>query len=393
MKLDLQPTRAAVRPPATCEGTPRAMGIAQGMAVRQLVARVPHILKELEAFRMSKPWWLPSGVFRRVAGRKARQMLEPVLGEHFDDARERLHGIADGAGTRVDELYLLNALEPLMCSVEEYTVTPPPGGCSAVAVRGSMTKSGEPIIAHNFDYLPLIQPFYFLRDSRPSGSLRSLDFTVAPMCGAVDGINESGLCISYNYAYATDNQRPSGSISMAISEALEQCTTVTEAAEWIDSRPRWGSGVLMLADAESDIASLEVSAERTKLRRPESGADFIFHSNCYSTDTMREVEVSPEAVFTSKAPSVLRGKRVLTSSERRNARFSNLFGSQSALDTGDLASLMSDHGEDGEPSSDTICMHSDYWFTTACLQFLPRSRKMRVAYNSACCAEYEEFAL
>jgi hypothetical protein len=31
-----------------------------------------------------------------------------------------------------------------------------------------------------------------------------------------------------------------------------------------------------------------------------------------------------------------------------------------------------------------------YWFTTACLQFFPRERRLRVAYGSACQARYQE---
>ncbi|MEE2705627.1 MAG: C45 family peptidase [Planctomycetota bacterium] len=390
---NVQLQEAQVEPPVVCEGTPHQMGCGQGAAVRRVLATAPQTLKNLEAFCVSKPWWLPHEVFRRIAGRKSRQMLESALSEDFSVARERLHGIAAGAGVRVEEVYLLNALEAMMCSVGECTVTPPLGGCSAFAVRGAMAATGEPIVAHNFDYLPLIQPFYMLRESRPRDRLRSLEFTTAPMCGAVDGMNEAGLCITYNYAYSTDNEQPSGLISMAISEALQGCTTVTEAAEWIASRPRWGSGVLMLADAEGDIGSLELSATRTELRRPQAGEDRIFHSNCYSTDVMREVEVGPTAVFTSKAPSPLRGKRVLSSSECRNARFERLLASRSPLDAGAVTKVMSDHGENGEPSSNTICMHSDYWCTTACLQFFPRRRQMRVAYSSACGAQYEEFEL
>jgi hypothetical protein len=36
-------------------------------------------------------------------------------------------------------------------------------------------------------------------------------------------------------------------------------------------------------------------------------------------------------------------------------------------------------------------MHSDYWNTTACVQLSPKDRKMRVAYDSACRARFEEF--
>ena len=164
---------------------------------------------------------------------------------------------------------------------------------------------------HNFDYLPIVQPFYSLRESRPTGGMRSLEFITAPMAGTIDGVNEAGLCITYNYAFTIDRpDRPAGMISMVISEALARCRTVSEAADWITSRPRWGGGLLMLADPSGDIASLELSSTRSKLRRPEGDTDMIYHTNCFGAGEMCEVQVPATAVFTDRVPTPLRGRRV-----------------------------------------------------------------------------------
>src|ERR1039457_4392659 len=59
-------------------------------------------------------------------------------------------------GTRPDlplgSVCLMNAMEAFIGSVEGRTVAPPPGACSALAVRGTRSRTGEPIIARNFDY-------------------------------------------------------------------------------------------------------------------------------------------------------------------------------------------------------------------------------------------------
>mgnify|MGYP002527445259 CR=1 FL=1 len=60
------------------------------------------------------------------------------------------------------------------------------------------------MVARNFDYLPLVQPFYLLRESRPTGKLRALEFTTAPLAGAVDVMNQQGLCITYDYCFTID---------------------------------------------------------------------------------------------------------------------------------------------------------------------------------------------
>jgi hypothetical protein len=179
---------------------------------------------------------------------------------------------------------------------------------------------------------------------------------------------------------------------MSITHALANCRTADEAAGYIADRPRWGAGILMLADAEGDLISLELSNTRHAIRRPANGDDALFHTNHFRTPEMHEVEVSPEAIFGPKAPRAIRGVRVLESAEARWGRFEQLLDSGQKLGADELAELMSDHGVNGGDHR-TLCMHGDYWNTTACLQFFPRQRKMRVSYSSACDATYTDFVL
>ena len=336
---------------------------------------------------------MPFPVFLALAERRSQRMLAAALRRDYPEMYERLLGIARSADIPVRTLFLLNALEAFMSCVTDSTWVPGPSACSAVAVRGSRSASGHPIIARNFDYLPTVRPYYVLRETRPAGGLRSLDFTMAPLAGAVDGVNEAGLCITYNYAFTTDRSPASTPISCSIAEALERCSTVPQAAEWIASRPRWGGGILMLADAAGDIASLELSSTRSRLIRPADGEDILFHTNCFVGSDMCQVEVVPETMFDHRAPTALRGKLVLQSAKRRRERFNDLLVARAKFAPEDLLQIMADHGADGSPSDDSICMHGSYWQTTAALQLFPHERKMRVAYTSACQAEFTEVKL
>ena len=373
-----------------CQGSPKEMGLAQGAGVQNKIHAVRLILTKLEAFRLQQPWWLPYRVYRWLAECKASRFLSDCRDN--PEMSQRLEGIAEGAGVSLKAICLLNALEPLLSYVGGCTACP--GACSAVAVRGRRSATGEPIVARNFDYLPLVQPFYLVRESRPQGKLRAFEFTTAPMAGAVDGMNEEGLCITYDYGFTTDEpSAPAAPISLAISEALGRCGTVPEAADWITSRPRWGGGLLMLCDASGDIASLELSSTRSHLRRPAVGEDVLFHTNAFSSDTMREVQVPLDAVYTDNSPTPLRGRRLHQSSEVRDQRFKQLLAETEILGADELGAVMADHGPTGTPNDNTPCVHGSYWNTTACLQFFPRSRRMRVAYDSACRARYEEVEL
>jgi predicted choloylglycine hydrolase len=376
-----------------CKGDHREMGIAQGIGMREKLEKSAEILSRLDPFLRRKPWWLPYGSYKKLSQRKAERVLKHPLRKQFPEMAQRLEGIAEGAQIHPGELYLYNALDALISSVTHMIVIPPLSGCSALAVRGSKSLSAKPVIARNFDYLPLVQPLYSIRESHPNGKFRSLEFTVAPLCGTIDGVNERGLCITYNYAYVSDGPAQAPTISMVISEAMAVCSTVSEAAEFIASTPRWGGGLLMLADETGDLASLELSNTRSHLRRPADNEDYLFHSNAFHSETMQEVQVSARAVFSRKAPDVLRGHRVLESSECRDQRFEKLLSQCDSLGPDDLSVVMSDHGPDDEPSLNTICKHSSYWNTTASLQLFPATRSIRVAFDSTCQARYQEFGL
>jgi len=367
------------------------MGLAQGTILREKIQAAMSVLLELEAFRLQKPCWLPLRVHRWLAERKAERYFERAL---LGDARsisQRLAGIAEGAEVSTRSVALLNVMEAVLSDLRRSTLLPVAAGCSAMAVTGGAAESGEPIVAHNFDYLPQVQPLYCLRQSQPDGKLRSLEFTVAPLCGVVDGINEAGLCITNNYAYVSDARRSAPTISMLVSDTLAHSTTVDEAIGRIGRMARSGGGILMLADAEGRIASLELSSTRSATRRPFTGTDWLAHTNRFQSAGMADVELNSQAVYSKRAPSALRGLRVHESADERDRRFRQCLDERRRLTVEHVVELMADHGADGNPSLGSICMHSSYWSTTASIQLFPRSRRMRVAYTSACRARFTEF--
>jgi hypothetical protein len=375
---------------AHCQGGPGEMGFAQGEALRTKIHATRECLCDLEAFRHTQPCCLPYLLFRWAAERKAHRLATPIFSTSAPRMARRLEAMAKGALMPLPALHLLNILEPFLCSVSKLVESP--AACSALAVRGSRSATGEPMMARNFDYLPLVQPSFTLRECRPAQGWRSIEFIVAPMAGAVDGMNEKGLCIAYDYAFVADRPPKLGlPISMVVSEALERCGTVEEAIGWIDSRPRWGGALLMLADAQGDLASLEVSNTRTQARRPKPGEDSLFHTNKFWTPEMKGLEVPENAVFRDKAPPSLRGRRLHASAQSRDARLGALMAQGGPLDADGLQRIMADHGADVVPSSHTPCVHGDYWFTTASLQFFPKRRTMRVAYTTTCQARYTTF--
>lgn len=370
--------------PLLCQGTPDEMGVAQGAALRAEIRGAYDVLREIEAFRLRQPWWLPFALFRRLAARRARRSTAPAVASLCPALHDRLSGMARGACVRIETLWLLQAMEGVLASTEGL-VDLPPAGCSAAAVRGRASADGRPVIAHNFDYVPAVQPFYVVRESRPRGGFRSLEFTAAPLAGAVDGVNERGLAVTYNYARTTERGQPGPTLSFRIAELMGHASTVAEAVEALQARRRWGSGLLMLADA-GGVASVELTSTRAAVRRPEDGADCLYHANAFACPATQEMEVPAEAVWRSS------GQGVRVSSRRRMERFAVLLQDAAGLTPDDLGKVMADHAGEA-PSCNTICMHGDVWATTACVQCLPADRTLRVSFSSACAANYVEYSL
>ncbi|QDU94948.1 C45 family autoproteolytic acyltransferase/hydolase [Lignipirellula cremea] len=382
---------------AIAHGESYALGYELGETLRQRIHHCFDILSSLEFFRLQQPWWMPYTAFLWSAESRAQSLLQAHVERSFPQMFERINGMAAGSGVRVGTLYLYLALEAVMASIDSATrvdqIPEPFAACTALAARGERSAFGSPFVVHNFDNVAQSREFFVVREICRPQQYRSLEFTGAPLGGVIDGVNEAGLCIAYDYAMTVDGEQSGPPVSLAIDDALGACSTVAAAAQRIQSHPRCGGAILMLADASGDIASLELSSTRSFLRRPSSGEDVLHHSNAFQASTMKKVQVSPHACYAETTPFGLRGQRVLQSPERRDERLHGLLSQLGRLGAEEVGQLISDHGPDGQPSSDTVCMHGDHWSTIASLQLFPVERKMRIGYGPACQAEFRELSL
>lgn len=372
-------------------GNDRDYGVAIGSFLAQQILAAEKSLSNYEAFQRLRPWWMPFAVYEYFARRRARLMLEPRVTQFFPHMAERIAGIAQGAQSSVEFLYLFQAMESASTSVPTVGEAAR-SGCTAIAFSGSSIC--RPVLAHNFDLVELASPLLALRVFANSRGFRSLAFSLAPMAGIVDGINEAGLAITYNYAPSTDVRCTHPPISFAVEEALSSCATVEHAVRKISRMPRGGGALLMLADAGGDVASLELSARHWSLRRPGSSQQPLHHSNAYQTSEMRRYEPCRSTTYPSNAPEALRDQPIFQSAERRDARVKELLANtyQDVTDER-IDIIMADHGRIDSPDSDTICMHGGYWSTLASVRLFPAERRLRVAYGPACDAVFVDFAL
>jgi predicted choloylglycine hydrolase len=360
------------------------MGYQQGLHVREAIHHLQSNLHHVEAFQVEKPPMLPSKVFLAMTMRRAVREMWNDVSENYPRQKARMEGIAKGAD--IDEAALFMALAgELVLAQANYRL----GACTAAAVDAERSALGEPLVIKNFDYPEFFQPYYVTRLCRPAESASTLDVTVAPMAGTHDGMNEHGLCISYNYGYGTDMPNVNVPITLLVQEALENCTNTREAIEFLKAGKRSGGAILLVADASGDMATVELSSNFSGARDPGNG--ILINTNHYKCREMVSYDIPRNAYYTSKNVRALRGIRLHESSELRYARAEQLLLDMEMVTMKDLLGVFCDHGESGRGDDNTICRHSPYFSTTCSIIMMPRSRRLLVTYGHPCDSVFTDF--
>lgn len=213
---------------------------------------------------------------------------------------------------------------------------------------------------------------------------------MAPLPGMIDGMNEYGLTVTQNLAYATDEPKYFAPNSLALQEMLETCKNTDEAVKFITQAKRAGNNLLMIADAEDNIKTVEISHNHAATRG--TIENLIINTNHYHTEEMQRYEVPHNAVFFGKVSREFLGTRVHESSEQRLKRAQELLKDRAKVDENMVATILGDHGKDNKPSNLTICQHGEYISTLRSVVFYPNRRTIKVLYGNPCQNEFSEFS-
>ena len=152
-------------------------------------------------------------------------------------------------------------------------------------------------------------------------------------------------------------------------ETLETCKNTDEAVKFVTQAKRAGNDLLMIADAEGIIKTVEISHNHYAIRNPVN--DQIINTNHYHTHKMQKHEVPRNAVFYGNVPKEFLGTRVHESIEQRLRRVQELFEDQEKVDENKITAILRDHGRDDKLSNLTICQHGEYLSTLRSVIFYP----------------------
>lgn len=369
----------------TFSGTHYEIGVQQGQAVRELVHEALEQIPDFEGVKLMKPKLLPTFVFLAIAKHRANKLLRNDIFEFYPKQAQRLRGIAEGAVIDIPTILFMQSIELLKPTESDYHLQ----ACTSLGFSPKRTTTAETIIAKNFDYYNQFAPYHLTCQTRPTERYETLGCTMAPLPGMLDGMNEHGLTVTYNLAYTTDKPRCFAPLSIALQEMLETCRNTDEAVRYITQAKQGGhDALLMLADAEGNIKTVEITSNHSATREPIDSQ--IINTNHYHIAEMQQHEIPHNAVYFARAKG-LPGIRVHESSENRLERAEKLLKSKRKMDENKIVTVLRDHGDENRPSMLTICRHNIYASTLRSMIFYPNRKTIKVLYGNPCQNEYDEF--
>lgn len=309
----------------------------------------------------------------------------PALTRHAGGKYWRAQrSLAQGAAVSRPFMFGLGAVPELVGAQMGYTL-----GCTALALSPSITSSGGAQIVYNHDFPPRFGRYNFVRRNHPTDGYRSVCLTYPIMVGCLAGVNERGLALTLNHAFATDYHGHAGILlSTLVQDCLDRCATVHEAVDLFTHAPVTNGAILTFADASGDRAAVERSCAASRTRRTDESVLASF--NKYRHPDMEKHEVPLGAV----SSGLMSGIPLHESNVTRQRRYDELHPCPpTALDEAAIQRMMSDHdGRAGD--SNTICRHGDELSETLWGAILDtQARTLRVVFGHTCSGPYVTYGI
>lgn len=185
---------------------------------------------------------------------------------------ELLSGMAESSGLSEDEVLVLNAGVCMLSTV--VLGGEPPSACSGLAVWDEYTPGGALVFGRNWDiereslrpYMKYLSVVVFNPDSGNAFA------NVHPLGNVYleTGMNEKGLFIELNNGAYSDPSYMEGAentVSVLVT-ALNQCSTIDEASEYLLQTPADLSYIIQIADAK-ECVSVERATFTARVRKTE----------------------------------------------------------------------------------------------------------------------------
>jgi len=153
---------------------------------------------------------------------------------YYLERAEQLEGVAEGAGVDLSTALFFIYLELSGVGETRFSVDV----CTAVGFQREATECGETVMVKNMDFYNDFAFMLTARKTVPDDGYSVFGNKAAPYPGMIDGMNEHGLSVIYNFAYTTSKPTQYTPLSLAVHETLQSCEMTEEAVRHITQAKR-----------------------------------------------------------------------------------------------------------------------------------------------------------
>ena len=289
------------------------------------------------------------------------------LQQYSPDLLSELRGMSEGAGVSEEDLMFLQIRNQLTADMDS--------GCTSISIGKSISATGSPLIAQNWDNDAALDPFTIVLIRRPASAPAFMSITQAGLIAYI-GVSEVGMAACLNSLPAPS--RAVGVPHYFTLRRLYECRNLDEAVHVIASAHRAIPASIMLATPQGP-ANLEVTIDSVHVLRPESVSPLTHTNHCLHPELAGVNEQFDE----------------LIQSRPRLGRINRLLEMSRPLTAFDLKMALRDH--DGYPQS--LCRHANdhsqhgYWETVFSVIMNAESCEMEICRGTPCCHEYQTYRM
>jgi isopenicillin-N N-acyltransferase-like protein len=333
-------------PIVECAGSPRALGRAQGEALRERIrAFMDQRLTAFAAYSQERGG--PGVPEFLAAGARCFAAFEAWDAEGALEQR----GIAEGAGVEAAALYGTTN----MTDVRDVLLLPASRtdeGCTSLLVPASRASGGQVLVGQTWDLNPTDLDFVVAVHRRPQQGLETWSVTCAGAL-SLTGMNAKGVTVGTTNIKTRRSRIGVGYLSL-LHRAI-RAGSAAEARRLVSEAPRAAAHTYWLADAQQAL-ELECDPDTVIERRVER--EPLARTNHCLAGSMRALE----------------GEAATVSSQKRLARAESWLRA-APQDVASLQALMRDRS-DGVDSINRYTEDEQGTTTNACLVAVPASRTL-----------------
>jgi len=204
-------------------------------------------------------------------GRKSEREVKRV----FPDILEEIKGFADACHSSYEQV------STFMFGIGAFKPEP---SCSVFAV----STGSDVVFGRNYDFFYSFKKYSESYLTCPLEGYWSLGHSDV-FIGREDGINEKGLAIGMT-GVEGNVVKPGISFCLALRCVLDKCGTTDKAVKLLTNAHGVMACNYLLADKTGDLAVVEASPDKNRVRRPEDGNNFIVCTNHFVHPEMQDME-------------------------------------------------------------------------------------------------------